>query len=118
MQAGAEPSTLYEASPSAAAAPETPAAGRGEDPGQLPTAGAPATPAGAKDPARVEAQERLAAHLAAQRRPNRYGYLPIAQEWDIWWVGGWVVGWVMQKAGGWSGWKQANGADNAQGPRQ
>jgi hypothetical protein len=34
--------------------------------------------------AHVEAAARLAQYLQSQQRPNRYGYLPIAQEWDIW----------------------------------
>ena len=51
-------------------------------------AGGASVPAAAAvaNPELQEAAERLAAYLARQQRPNRYGYLPIAQEWDIWCV--------------------------------
>lgn len=34
----------------------------------------------------LEAAEELRRYLERQRRPNRYGYLPLANEWDIWWA--------------------------------
>ncbi|KAL4424856.1 hypothetical protein ABPG77_011106 [Micractinium sp. CCAP 211/92] len=33
---------------------------------------------------RAAAEAMLAEYLQSQRQPNKYGYLPIAQEWDIW----------------------------------
>jgi hypothetical protein len=44
----------------------------------------PAAPSMTRTAAHVEAAARLAQYLQSQQRPNRYGYLPIAQEWDIW----------------------------------
>lgn len=35
---------------------------------------------------RAAADAMLADYLRSQRQPNKYGYLPIAQEWDIWWA--------------------------------
>ena len=32
------------------------------------------------------ATQRLEEYLASLRAPNRYGYLPIGLEWDLWWV--------------------------------
>lgn len=46
-----------------------------------PTRGQAAAP-----PEHKAAAEALAAHLQRQKQPNRYGYRPIANEWDIWWV--------------------------------
>lgn len=31
-----------------------------------------------------EEGQRLKAYLASLRAPNRYGYLPIGLEWDLW----------------------------------
>ena len=33
---------------------------------------------------RAQAAAALQRYLARQRRPNRFGYLPVAQEWDVW----------------------------------
>lgn len=35
---------------------------------------------------RAAAEAVLAEYLRSQRQPNQYGYLPIAQEWDIWYA--------------------------------
>ena len=53
-------------------------------PGALPGLQLPAAPSMTRTAAHVEAAARLAQYLQSQQRPNRYGYLPIAQEWDIW----------------------------------
>jgi len=65
----------------AAGAPTgTAAAGAELAPAEL----APVVPWEASDPGRAEAAAKVLRHLEGQRTPNRYGYLPIAQEWDIW----------------------------------
>ncbi|KAL4421350.1 hypothetical protein ABPG75_010641 [Micractinium tetrahymenae] len=61
-----------------------PAAADGSQGHPAPAAALPTATLAQQRADRAAADAQLAEYLRSQRQPNVYGYLPIAQEWDIW----------------------------------